>query len=96
MLHDHDGLIHFRDQDARIGKTENRRRVEEDDVVLALELMDYVVGTVHGQGYTRIFTTERYLPAGLVDADRTAWQLWNTASLAFPNELAFHVASYRR
>jgi glutathione S-transferase len=39
----------------------------------ALELMDYVVGTVHGQGYTRIFTTERYLPAGLAEADRTTW-----------------------
>ena len=36
--------------------------------------MDYVVGTLHGQGYTRIFTTERYLPADLADADRTTWQ----------------------
>jgi glutathione S-transferase len=36
--------------------------------------MDYVVGTVHGQGYTRIFTTERYLPTGLGDADTAAWQ----------------------
>jgi glutathione S-transferase len=34
----------------------------------ALELMDYVVGTVHGQGYTRIFTTDRYLPDGLTGA----------------------------
>jgi glutathione S-transferase len=32
---------------------------------LAMSLMDHVVGTVHGQGYTRIFTTEQYLPGGL-------------------------------
>ena len=24
--------------------------------------MDYVVGTLHGQGYTRIFTTEKFSP----------------------------------
>jgi glutathione S-transferase len=53
-----------------------RKRLLPEDPLLAtraLELMDYVVGTVHGQGYTRIFTTERYLPAGLADADRAAW-----------------------
>jgi glutathione S-transferase len=53
-----------------------RRRLLPDDPLPAtrtLELMDYVVGTVHGQGYTRIFTTERYLPAGLADADRATW-----------------------
>jgi glutathione S-transferase len=53
-----------------------RKRLIPDDPLLAtraLELMDYVVGTVHGQGYTRIFTTERYLPAGLAEADRTTW-----------------------
>ncbi|MEN9847937.1 MAG: hypothetical protein RL368_677 [Pseudomonadota bacterium] len=26
----------------------------------ALELMHYVVGTIHGQGFTRIFTTDRF------------------------------------
>ena len=53
-----------------------RKRLLPDDMILAaqaIELMDYVVGTVHGQGYTRIFTTERYLPAGLAEADRAAW-----------------------
>ena len=53
-----------------------RKRLLPDDLVLAaqaIELMDYVVGTVHGQGYTRIFTTERYLPAGLAEAGRAAW-----------------------
>jgi glutathione S-transferase len=53
-----------------------KRLLPEDPLLaaLALELMDYVVGTVHGQGYTRIFTTERYLPAGLADTDLAAWQ----------------------
>ena len=53
------------------------KRLLPDDVLLAtqtLELMDYVVGTVHGQGYTRLFTTDRYLPAGLPDADKADWQ----------------------
>jgi glutathione S-transferase len=31
-----------------------------DDEVRVLELMNYIVGTLHGQGYTRIFTTANY------------------------------------
>lgn len=27
-----------------------------------LELLDYVVGTIHGQGFTRIFTTDKFTP----------------------------------
>jgi len=38
-----------------------------------IELMDYVVGTVHGQGYTRIFTTDTYVPAGVPEAERANW-----------------------
>ncbi len=30
--------------------------------VRALEIMDYVVGTLHGQGYTRIFVPESHTP----------------------------------
>ncbi|EIJ42843.1 glutathione S-transferase [Beggiatoa alba B18LD] len=30
--------------------------------VQAIEVISYVVGTVHGQGFTRIFTTERFTP----------------------------------
>lgn len=41
---------------------------------LAIGLMEYVVGTVHGQGYTRIFTTDRYLPEGMAGTDCAAWQ----------------------
>lgn len=60
-----------------LARTYPRNRLLPEDTLLAaqtLELMDYVVGTVHGQGYTRIFTTERYLPADLADADRATWQ----------------------
>lgn len=28
----------------------------------AIELMDYVVGTLHGQGFARIFTTDKFTP----------------------------------
>ena len=31
-----------------------------DDEARVTETMDYVVGTIHGQGYTRIFTTANY------------------------------------
>jgi glutathione S-transferase len=53
-----------------------RKRLLPEDPLLAtraLELMDYVVGTVHGQAYTRIFTTERYLPPGLPETERSTW-----------------------
>lgn len=36
-----------------------------------IEVMDYVVGTLHGQGYTRIFTTANYTPN---EADHKAVQ----------------------
>ncbi len=42
-----------------------RKRLLSDDPFVAartLELLDYAVNTVHGQGFTRIFTAERYLP----------------------------------
>ncbi len=60
-----------------LARTYPRNRLLPEDTLLAaqtLELMDYVVGTLHGQGYTRIFTTERYLPVDLADADRATWQ----------------------
>jgi len=31
-----------------------------DGEMRVIEIMDYVVGTIHGQGYTRIFTTSSY------------------------------------
>jgi len=33
---------------------------EPDGNARVIELMDYVVGTVHGQGFARIFTTDRF------------------------------------
>jgi glutathione S-transferase len=33
-----------------------------DGEVRVIEALDYVVGTIHGQGYTRIFTTDNYSP----------------------------------
>lgn len=33
---------------------------EADGEVRVIEVMDYVVGAIHGQGYTRIFTTSNY------------------------------------
>jgi len=33
-----------------------------DDEVRVIETMDYVVGTIHGQGYTRIFTADNFTP----------------------------------
>ena len=35
---------------------------DADGDAQAIEAMDYVVGTIHGQGYTRIFTTANYTP----------------------------------
>lgn len=60
-----------------LARSHPRARLLPDDpaqAALAMDLMDYVVGTVHGEGYTRIFTTERYLPAGLSDADAAHWR----------------------
>ncbi len=42
-----------------------RRKLLPDDAageVCVLEWMDYAVGTIHGQGFTRIFTTSSYTP----------------------------------
>jgi glutathione S-transferase len=33
-----------------------------EDEVRVLEVMNYAVNTIHGQGFTRIFTTEKYTP----------------------------------
>ena len=35
---------------------------DADGDARVIETMDYVVGTLHGQGYTRIFTTDSYTP----------------------------------
>jgi glutathione S-transferase len=76
VLDDGQALTEFQAIAYWLARSYPRRRLLPDDALLAtraLELMDYVVGTVHGQGYTRIFTTDRYLPAGLADAERSTW-----------------------
>lgn len=35
---------------------------DADGDTRVIELMDYVVGTIHGQGFTRIFTTDKFTP----------------------------------
>lgn len=76
VLDDGRALTEFQAIAYWLARSYPRRRLLSEDPLLgaqSLELMDYVVGTVHGQGYTRIFTTERYLPTGLDTADRAAW-----------------------
>ena len=76
VLDDGQALTEFQAIAYWLARRYPRKRLLPDDPLLAaqaIELMDYVVGTVHGQGYTRIFTTERYLPTALPEADRAAW-----------------------
>lgn len=40
----------------------------------ALALMSDAVGHLHGQGFTRVFTPERYLPPGLDEALAPRWR----------------------
>ena len=77
LLDDGQALTEFQSIAYWLARRHPRKRLLPDDplqAALALELMDYVVGTVHGQGYTRIFTTERYLPAGLNPSLLAPWQ----------------------
>jgi len=41
-----------------------------DGQIHALEMLNDAVATMHGQGWTRIFTPERYLPPEPTEADR--------------------------
>jgi glutathione S-transferase len=48
-----------------LARTYPKAKLLPDDVegeVRVIEVIDYVVGTIHGKGYTRIFTTENYSP----------------------------------
>jgi glutathione S-transferase len=60
-----------------LARAHPKARLLPDDPVAAAQcvaLMDHVVSSVHGQGYTRIFTTDAYLPADLAEADKPYWQ----------------------
>jgi glutathione S-transferase len=46
-----------------LARSHPRAKLLPDDIegeVRVIETLDYVVGTIHGKGYTRIFTTDRY------------------------------------
>jgi glutathione S-transferase len=47
---------------------------EPAQAAVQMALMDHVVSTIHGQGYTRIFTTDSYLPPGLSADEAARWQ----------------------
>ena len=36
---------------------------DADNDALVIEVMDYAVGTLHGQGFARLFTTEKFAPS---------------------------------
>jgi glutathione S-transferase len=76
LLDDGTALTSFPSIAYWLARRHPRKRLLSDDPLLAartLELMDYAVDTVHGQGFTRIFTTERYLPEGLNPAESAQW-----------------------
>ena len=77
VLDDGTALTTFQSIAIWLARTHPRRRLLSDDplhMARTIELMDHAVGTVHGQGFTRIFTTERYLPTGLDDTQNATWK----------------------
>jgi glutathione S-transferase len=77
VLDDGQALTEFQAIAYWLARRYPRKRLLPEDPLLAaqaIELMDYVVGTLHGQGYTRIFTPERYLPAGLNPSLLAPWE----------------------
>jgi glutathione S-transferase len=82
VLDDGSALTSFPSIAYWLARRHPRKRLLSDDPLVAartLELLDYAVDTVHGQGFTRIFTTERYLPEGLDTADTARWTTAITA-----------------
>jgi glutathione S-transferase len=76
VLDDVAALTSFQSIACWLARRYPRKRLLSDDPFVAartLELLDYAVNTVHGQGFTRIFTSERYLPEGLDTADKARW-----------------------
>jgi len=82
VLNDGQALTSFQAIAGWLARAHPRRRWLSDDpvqVAQAQAFMDHVVGTVHGAGYTRIFTTDTYLPTGLADPDETLRNAWVAA-----------------
>lgn len=60
------GLTDFQSIAWWLAKTYPKRKLLPDnleDEVRVLEMMNYAVNTIHGQGFTRIFTSEKYTPS---------------------------------
>jgi len=55
---------------------------DADGDARALELMAYVVGTVHGQGFARLFTTDKFA-INTADSEAVKAQGWGIAEQAF-------------
>lgn len=82
VLDDGTALSSFPSIACWLARRHPRKRLLSDDPLLAartLELLDCAVNTVHGQGFTRIFTTERYVPEGLDPTDTSRWTASITA-----------------
>jgi glutathione S-transferase len=82
VLDDGTALTSFPSIACWLARRHPRKRLLSDDPLLAartLELLDCAVNTVHGQGFTRIFTTERYVPEGLDPTDTSRWTASITA-----------------
>jgi glutathione S-transferase len=76
LLDDGTALTSFPSIACWLARRHPRKRLLSDDPLLAartLELLDYAVNTVHGQGFTRIFTTDVYLPEGMEPTDKARW-----------------------
>src|SRR5262249_12208761 len=46
-----------------LGRRENLLQKDDEADTRALEAMEYAVGTMHGQGFARLFRTERFAPS---------------------------------
>lgn len=68
-----------------LAKTYPKRKLLPDtleDEVRVLEVMNYAVSTIHGQGFTRIFTSEKFTP-NLADYDAVTAQGHEIVNKAF-------------
>jgi glutathione S-transferase len=74
VLEDGVALTSFQDIALWLAHTYPKRKLlpGPPDDTRAIALMNFVVSTVHAQGYTRIFTTEGYVPPRLEGAERAA------------------------
>jgi glutathione S-transferase len=80
VLNDGQALTEFQAIAYWLARSYPRRQWLSEEPALAartLAFMEHVVGHLHGQGYTRIFTTDTYLPPGVMQdlpaQERARW-----------------------